>query len=96
MQSNSKKSSVNETRKIRSRTPLINNELEARAPSGCGAKAVCSMERLKEFRFVISADNISDELELRRGLTDNRHLESGKICRYDSVKIVIPNEAKKP
>ena len=47
MQSSSKKSSVNETRKIRSRTPLINNEPESLAATGVGA--VCSVEMLKQF-----------------------------------------------
>jgi hypothetical protein len=49
MQSNSKKSSVNETRKIRSRTPSISNEPASLTTAGFRAKAVCSVEMLKQF-----------------------------------------------
>ena len=49
MQSNSKKSSVNETRNIRSRTPVISNEPASLAAAGFGAKTVCSVEMLKQW-----------------------------------------------
>jgi hypothetical protein len=49
MQSSSKKSSVNETRKIRSRTPLISHEPVPLADAGSSARAVCSVDMLKQF-----------------------------------------------
>jgi hypothetical protein len=49
MQSSSKKSSVNETRKIRSRTPLISHKAESLAATGPDANLVCSAEMLKQF-----------------------------------------------
>lgn len=55
MQSSSKKSSVNETRKIRSRTLLpANNKSESLVRARLGARAVDSVEMLKEFSLSIS------------------------------------------
>jgi hypothetical protein len=49
MQSSSKKSSVNETRKIRSRIPLVIHEPGSLAALAAGATAVSSVEMLKQF-----------------------------------------------
>ena len=48
MQSNSKKSRVNETRKIRSRTPLPGNKYEPPAVAEMGVESVSSVEMLKQ------------------------------------------------